>query len=221
MDDCFREWSEWVLLIERALRELCLGREVYKQILEMHRQNPEIQKPSVFYSWIRALFVTWSVAFIGRLVDDKRGTRSFVRFLRSIQKSSHYVSREHHIALYLTTMVNSSDEEAARIASREFDRLVGCGKEFLPKEQVEADITAMIQVAKPITTFRHERVAHFDEKPSEQLPSYEHFDRTIFVLVELVRKYAILIKGVSTDPFPTIQYDWLAIFRVPWITAQR
>ena len=220
MDD-FKEWSEWVQSIESAVTELCVGREVYKQILEMYRQNSAIQKPSIFYSWMRGLFVTWSVAFIGRLVDDKRGTRSFVRLLRSVQKSSHRISREHHISLYIAGMQHFPDQEAVRIANREFDRLVGPGNDFLPKQQVEADITTLLQATKEIVNFRHERVGHFDENPSEQLPTYEHLDRGIFVLVELLRKYALLIKGVSADPFPTIQYDWLAIFRVPWINANR
>jgi AbiU2 len=220
MDD-FKEWSEWVQSIEKAVTKLCVGREVYKQILEMYRQNPAIQTPNIFYSWMRGLFVTWFVAFIGRLVDDKRGTRSFVRLLRSLQKHSDRVSREHHISLYVVGMQNFSDQEAGRIACREFDRLVGPTNDFLPKQQVEADIATLLQVTKPIMSFRHERVAHLDENPSEQLPTYEHLDRAIVVLVELLRKYALLIKGVSADPFPTIQYDWLAIFRVPWITANR
>src|SRR5712691_6884070 len=123
MDD-FKEWSVWVQSIENAVTELCVGREVYKQILEMYRQNPAIQTPNLFYSWMRGLFITWSVAFIGRLVDDKRGTRSFVRLLRSIQKSSPRISKEHHISLYVAGMQNFPDQEAKRIASREFDRLV-------------------------------------------------------------------------------------------------
>jgi AbiU2 len=93
--------------------------------------------------------------------------------------------------------------------------------DFLPKQQVESDIAALLQATEPIINFRHERIAHFDENPSEQLPTYENLDRAIFVLVELLRKYALLITGVSADPFPTIQYDWLAIFRVPWIIARR
>jgi hypothetical protein len=213
----FEEWSEWVKSIESAVTELCVGSEVYKQILEMYRKNPAIQKRSIFYSWMRGLFVTWSVAFVGRLVDDKRGTRSFVRLLRSIQKSSNRFSREHHISLYLVRMQNFPDQEAGRIANREFDRLVGPGNDFLSKQQVEADIATLLQATKEIVDFRHERIGHFDENPSEQLLTYEHLDRGIFVLVELLRKYALLIKGLSADPFPTIQYDWLAIFRVPWI----
>jgi hypothetical protein len=185
---------------------VCVGREVNKEMLEMYRRNPEIQKPSLFYSWARGLFVTWSVTLVGRLVDDKRGTRSFVRLLRSIQKSSHPPSREHHVALCTVAMTNFPDGEAARIANREFDRLVGDTEDFLPKKQVEADIATLVTAAKPIITFRHERVAHLDANPSEQLPTYEHLDAAISALVELLRKYSLLIKGVSADPFPTIQY---------------
>jgi hypothetical protein len=89
MFDDFKQWSEWLEFVETGVIELCVGRGVYKEMLEMYRRNPEIQKPSLFYSWMRGLFVTWSVTLVGRLVDDKRGTRSFVRLLRSIQQSSH------------------------------------------------------------------------------------------------------------------------------------
>src|SRR5258708_12831620 len=117
----------------------------------MYRRNPAIQKPSLFYSWMRGLFVPWSVTLIGRLVDDKRGTRSFVRFLRSIQKSSHPPSREHHVALYITAITNFSDEEAARIATREFDRLVGSTEPFLPKNRLDADIPPPLPPTHPLT----------------------------------------------------------------------
>jgi hypothetical protein len=221
LTDDLKKWSEWLRSIESAVTELCVGREVYKETLDMYRQNPAIQKPSLFYSWMRGLFVAWSVTLIGRLVDDKRGTRSFVRFLRSVQKSSHPPSRDHHVALYITAMTNFSDEEAARIANREFDRLVGSTENFVPKRQVEVDIARLLEVTKPIIRFRHERVAHVAENPSEQLPTYENLDAGIIVLVELLRKYSLLINGVSADPFPTIQYDWLAIFRVPWIVESK
>jgi hypothetical protein len=214
--DDFKQWSEWIEFIETAVTELCVGREVYKEMLDMYRRNPDIQKPSLFYSWMRGLFVTWSVALVGRLVDNTRGTRSFVRLLRNIQKSSHRPSRAHHVGLYISAMTNFPDAEAAQIANREFDRLVGT-EDMLPKKQVETDITTLLEATKPIMNFRHERVAHLDANPSEQLPTYEHLDAAIVALVELLRKYSLRIKGLSADPFATVQYDWLAIFRVPWI----
>lgn len=216
MDD-FKKWTEWLASIELAVTELCVGRDVYKETLEMYRRNPEIQKPSLFYSWMRGLFITWSVTLIGRLVDNSKNTRSFVRLLRSIRKSSHRPSREHQVALYISAMVNFPDGEPARIANREFDHLVGSTEDFLPNKQIEADITTLLEATKPIINFRHERVAHLDANPSEQLPTYEHLDAAIDALVTVLKKYSLLIKGLSADPFPTIQYDWLAIFRVPWI----
>ena len=221
LTDDFKKWSEWLHSIESAVTELCVGREVYKETLDMYRRNPAIQKPSLFYSWMRGLFVTWSVILISRLVDPRLDTRSFVSFLRSIQKSSHRPSREHHVALYITKMTNFSDEEARRIANREYDRLVGKTETSLPKKQVDADVAKLLQVTKPIKTLRDERVAHLDANPSEQLPSYEHLDAAVSALVNLLQKYSLLINGVSADPFPTIQYDWLAIFRVPWIVESK
>ena len=110
-------------------------------------------------------------------------------------------------------------QKAAAIANHEFDRLVGSAHKFLPKSQVEGDIAALLQAAKPIKDLRNDRVAHLAENPSEQLPTYEHLDEAIIKLVELLQKYSLLIKGVSRDVFPEIQDDWQAIFRVPWIAG--
>jgi hypothetical protein len=67
-------------LIEGELTELCVGRDIYKQILQMYQQNPEIQTPNIFYSWMRGHFVTRSVIMVGRLADDTKGTQSFANY---------------------------------------------------------------------------------------------------------------------------------------------
>jgi hypothetical protein len=212
--DDFKNWSEWLHSAQVAITELCLGQYVYKEMLEISRRNTDIQKPSLFYSWMRTLFVTWSVALVGRLVDDKHGTRSFVRLLRDLGKKSHRLSREHHINLY---MINFPDGEAKRIATCEYDSLVGRTDGILPQKQVDEDVKSLIEMAKPIITFRHQRIAHFDSDPMEQLPTYADLDAVIETLVKLLRKYSLLIRGVPADPFPTVLDDWSAIFRVPWI----
>jgi len=184
----------------------------------MYSRNPEIQQPSIFYSWMRGLFVSWAVTIVARLVDDRKDTRSFVRLLRDIKKSSNPPSRKHLVALYTIAMKNFPEEEVASIASREFDELVS-NSDYLPKDQVQKDIDDLQKITAPVVLLRHESVAHLSAKPSEQLPSYENLDAAISAIVDLLHKYSLLITGVRADPFPTIQYDWMAIFRVPWIAA--
>src|SRR6266481_1941268 len=111
MGDHLRTWSEWLGFVEGQVIELCVGRDVYRETREMYRLNPEIQKPSVFYSWMRGLFVTWSVTLIGRLVDTRKDTRSFVRLLWRIQRSSHFLSRERLVSLYAQSMTGFPERE--------------------------------------------------------------------------------------------------------------
>jgi len=217
--ELLKQWSEWLGFVEGQVTELCVGREVYKETREMYRRNPEIQKPSIFYSWMQGLFVTWSVTLIAGLVDDRKDTRSLVRLLRSIRRESHLLSREHMVSIYARN--GFREEAAARTVDRTFDELVGSAERFLPGKQVEADIKNLLETAGPILSFRHERVAHFSANPSEQLPNYEHLDAAIHILVKLLQKYSLLIRGISADPFPTISYDWQAIFRVPWIVGDK
>jgi acid phosphatase class B len=41
MIDDFKHWSELLEFVETGVIELCVGREVYKEMLEMYRRNPE------------------------------------------------------------------------------------------------------------------------------------------------------------------------------------
>jgi hypothetical protein len=215
----FKRWFERLEFIEKQVAELCVGRMVYSETREMYSRNPEIQKPSIFYSWMQGLFVSWAVTMVASLVDNRKDTWSFVRLLRDIEKSSNPPSREHLVTLYTIGMKNFPKEEAASIASREFDELVGSSENLLPKKKVLTDIDELQKVAGPVVRLRHDFVAHLSGKPSEQLPSYENLDAAICKIVALLDKYSLLIRGFRADPNPTFQYDWMAIFRVPWIAA--
>ncbi|MFI5351622.1 MAG: hypothetical protein ACHQZS_01570 [Candidatus Binatales bacterium] len=212
------EWLEWFDFLEREMIDLCLVRDIYADIRRMIVRNPEIQKPSIFYSWMLALYFTRAVICIARLVDDKKTTKSFLRLLRRIEKQPHLVSRTQFVAAYISSEGMSSipKGDVERIANKEFDEWAGKGVTCIQQADVERDIDDLLRRAKPVTTHRHERVAHLDRNPSKQLAGLGDLDRAIEKLAELFSKYSILLRRQSCDLFPSIQDDWKAIFRVPW-----
>ena len=155
---------------------------------------------------------------VGRLVDDTKGTQSFTKLLRDIHKTPTLISREYLISVYAQRM-RDVPEEAPRLANRDFDKLAGAGKNAIERKQVDKDINQLLEAVHPIKDLRDERVAHLSANPSSQLPTYAQLDHAINFLVELLNKYSLLVRGIPADTYPTIQGDWRAIFRVPWIAS--
>lgn len=134
-------------------------------------------KPSLFYSWMRGLFVSWSVVTIARLVDEKRGTRSFVRFLMDLKAHRHLITREWFVARWVEGAHHVEAHHARKAAMRDFDRCAGLGRATLSVAELEEDKLRLIEVCRPVLTFRHERVAHLSETPSPEIPRYGDLDR--------------------------------------------
>ena len=52
----------------------------------------------------------------------------------------------------------------------------------------------------------------------EKIPSYDELDEIIDGFEEIIIKYWMLLTGEYHDGLvPHVQYDWLDIFKVPWI----
>ena len=212
-----RDLVEWLASIEKEMTELWSIREVYAEIREMHRRNPEIQRPSIFYSWMEVLYNTHVVVAVARLVDERKGTRSFVRLLMKIKARADEISRKSFVADYVSSpgMASISKPHVGGIANREFDQLVGEGLDSLSPVKVEKDIQDLKASAKPVLVHRHERVAHLDAIPPIRSLLSDQLDLSIAKLGELLSKYSMLLRRVSCGP-ATIVYDWKAIFRVAW-----
>jgi AbiU2 len=208
---------DWLDEIERQLIELFVGRDVYREVLDMYARNPEIQKPSLFYSWMRGLFVSWSVVSVSRLVDEKKRTRSFVRFLIELKVLQNLVTREWYVARWTEAAPHVEKVHARDVATRNFDQCVGHGSAVLSEATLEADRSRLIQACRPVLNFRHERIAHLAESPSPDIPRYSDIDRAISELAQTFQKYSLLLRLTTSNLNPIPQYDWLAIFRVPWL----
>lgn len=98
-----REWIEWFDFLEKEMIEVCLVRSVYAEVRHMIERNPDLHRPSIFYSWMRALYFTRTVISITRLLEDDKKTKSFVRLLRRIEQQPQVLSRSQFVAAYLSS----------------------------------------------------------------------------------------------------------------------
>ena len=71
----------------------------------------------------------------------------------------------------------------------------------------------------PEGTYADKQIAHSDRKKPKTVPKFNDVDASIDEIIRIVCRYKLLFEAVCVDdPTPTIQYDWKAIFRDPWLT---
>lgn len=204
----------WLDELENEILELFHHKELFEftrdEILE---KNQIVKKTDgTYFGWIMRSSTIDMIIRLARLCDDRRDTKSFVRFLRELSCKGEYLSRRRFAALY----VGSSVED---FADRDFDRLAGEGADYFPKHEIENDIQTLTS-AEPfvsITQFRNEYVAHIGKERGRK-PTYNELFSAMEHLTKLSKKYRSLLTGQKRmSDTPTIQGDWQAPLRAPLI----
>jgi hypothetical protein len=83
---------------------------------------------------------------------------------------------------------------------------------------VEADLETLAATAERVSDHVNRHVAHNDRRPLANPLTFDEVNAAIDGISELFQKYTLLLTN-STYAFlvPAFQYDWLAVFREPWI----
>jgi phosphate uptake regulator len=102
-------------------------------------------------------------------------------------------------------------------AKEDYDRLVGVGKAQPTKEDLEAELVELARVTSKIVKFADKVVAHHDKEKPDELPKFSEIDDAIRYFENQIRRYRLLFDATSMSTDVAFQYDWKAIFRVPWI----
>jgi len=84
--------------------------------------------------------------------------------------------------------------------------------------EVDKDLSELQNKSKVIKGYVDKTIAHLDNSKAYKLPTYKELNDCLDYLEELLKKYLRLFRPTH---FPTIvpvyQYDWMVIFRRPWI----
>lgn len=200
----------------KEVLDLLIARHIFRELHRMGDADQTLREtPSTFWSWIDALYPTWASMVIRRLSDDRRDSHSFLRLLRELHRRPDLLSRERFVNHYRAVFAPG---EAERIGSSEFDLYVGRGKSHLQRSAIEADIEYLQQTASTVHAFATKRIAHMDPAP-QQSPTFGQLDESIDFFEKLLRKYVMLFRAIGGDILPTWGFDWMAIFRKPWLSS--
>jgi|GEM_PF-1334762 len=218
--------KEWLKVLEDAVYKMRVDQHVFRSVFDIIEKSDELQKrPSHFYAWMYDNYVERMAMGIRRLRDTRPKTISITTFLRRIKGDPTVISRKYYFTHFPPDFLRVSmlpkeqnDLLRTRTINREYDRLVGGEGLAQPTaELLDSEIAWLDMFGEPVVTYATKVIAHHDEKPPQAFPTLDDVDTFIDYAEELVKKYIVLVNGVSQEFGVHFQYDWLAPLRVTWL----
>ena len=206
----------WLKDLEKEIFEMFHHLQLFHftrdEILE---KNQIVKSGNMTYlGWIMRSSTVDLIIRVARLCDDTKGTDSFVRFLRELEKSPECLTKERYVGLY----EGSVNADSAR---HYFEDLAGDGAVRFPIEQIESDINILTK-EEPllgITMYRNEYVAHIAATKKRLPPDYGELFVGMETIGGLIKRYkSLLTASILMTTTPTIQDDWQEPLRYPLIS---
>lgn len=204
------KWKRWLDRIEEEITELFVIREIFYEVQRMVEENPRIQKPSSFYSFLAKGYTAAAAMGVRRQLKCDGTSISFLRLMNEIIENPTLLSREHFVGL--------GEAENAELLNRVFDRHADKSGKYVDVHRMKSDRDGLKQKGKKCETFADRYIAHLDKRGMPGIPSFAELDTCIDFLGELLKRYVLLLRADTLlSVLPTYQYDWKAIFREPWM----
>ncbi|OGS04903.1 MAG: hypothetical protein A3G41_01810 [Elusimicrobia bacterium RIFCSPLOWO2_12_FULL_59_9] len=208
----FDEWNGWLSSIYTDIQQALVNRHIFRETLAVVQANPRIQTDDTFYSWMRTVYSQAAVVAVRRQADRRKDVVSLARLLDEIRKSPAVISRDRFVALY------TAGRLPAHLGHRDFDKFAGADEPSISAAMIEKDLAQLQKTAASIKLFSHKRVAHYDDKKFQKVPTWNELDECLDLSEALLKKYLCIFRAEAhINIVPTWQYDWKEIFLVPWI----
>lgn len=208
----FKKWNRWLDLIYADIQGLLVNQHIFREVQTIVKANPKLQIPSSFYEWMGVSYAASIAVGIRRQLDTDSRSVSLARLLMEMRQRPGIITRRRFRSFYRGHPV------AEQFSNRDFDRLAGRGKDHVGIGIFKGDLSRLKQAGRRLRRFVNKRVAHFDQRKFKNPPTYKEVDQCLEVMETLLKKYVLMLRAEAhMNILPTWQYDWKAIFRVPWI----
>lgn len=209
-----RRWRRWLDRIYNDVLGLVLKREIYRQVGKIIDQNPRIQLESSFYSWMSEVYAAAMAIGVRRQLDRDSRSISMQNLLREIRQCPGALSRSSYVA-------HARRDPYLRDAlHRQFDRLAGARQPHISLRAIATDLTTLERKLERISFWVNKRIAHSGRRGPSRPPTFAELNECVDLLVELAKRFLLLLRCRSYSFDITWQFDWTQIFRHPWIEVE-
>ena len=211
MDPRLAKWLRWFDVIKVEVQDLVIAKHMFNEVQSMIRSNPKLHHHSSFYDYLTRTYVSHVVSGLRRQIKLDDQSISMSRLFQEMIETPEAFPRRYFVDKYKGSI-------AEGFADNDFDNFAKPSAHHIDPKFVEADLARLRAATQRCEDFTDKRVAHRDKREPRQPPTYKEVDDCVDLLDELYVKYFLLFKQSSmASLLPTWQYDWKAIFRVPWI----
>ena len=190
-------------------------REMFWELQEITKENPNILKHGAFFDWMCTNYVAAVAMNVRAFIDHRNDVQSLWRVLFEILKNPGVISRRAHCALYRGTSAGRDLD----MGNRTFNNVVGKGRNALRQGQIKKDLHLLEDSCERVQKFVNKRIAHrTPESELRRLPIFNELDDAMNTIDQLFCKYNLLLtaSGMSSA-FSTRQYNWKEALYEPWI----
>ena len=203
------QWQNWLGQIEVELVQLVWSKSVYLDWYKIVTDNPEISQNNHFWEWLEKNHVESTLMGIRRQTDSGSHAISMIKLIRDIEKNSSLLNRVFYQSLYPPELQHLADEQ--------FDNILGPKSDHYPQTSAKEDVCSLEILGKSVRSYINRRLAHFDRRPPSSVGTLDDLHQGITTLETLFSGYRLVLKAESGPLLPIVEYDWKAIFSVPWI----
>ena len=213
MDQKFEKWQRWIdKIYEEEVVSLVEHQQIFRDIQDIIKANPNIQKPNAFYRFLEDTYGAYIVIGIRRQIKCDKDSISLIRLLTEIKQNPCVMSRNRFVGLYQAGLQSVAmdifDEHFSGNCTNHIDPAI-----------VQQDLDKLKAHNVKVEEYADKRVAHHDKRKPKVLTFCE-LDPPINCLKKLVIKYHLLLTATDlTNCFvpPYLEADMKVIFSVPWI----
>jgi hypothetical protein len=211
-DSRVEKWKRW---IENEIRAEVLGmnnhRAIYEEVGRIVAEHGELP-PSHFFNFLRDTYAASQALAIRRQAEVGRRVISLGTLLDEIAGDPERLSR----GWFLSHYDSYSKEDLGEPAwAEKFGGKVG---EHIDPDLVRADLDELHDGTAKTKDLVDKHLAHTDKKPLKSPPTFKELHDAVETVNSQFKKYVLLLTVSSYATLvPVVQFDWLAIFREPWI----
>ena len=229
------KWLKWMETIHDEVRGLVQDANMFWEIQDIIRENPRIQKPNAFYSYLARTYLSHALIGLRRQTKLQKDSVSFVRLLDEIAKNPEELSSTYFNSCHpysngpdLDQVAGKADLEAVGIVDAsqlkeiikmdDFAPYADASGAYVCPQMVKNDKARLESKSKILAEFADNRVAHWDKRKPTVVPTFKALDDCIKLIDQMYVKYHFLFHAESMETLmPTYQYEWKSIFCEPWL----
>ena len=193
-------WKGAIKVIHAEAEDMVVRRMVWDELVEIIGDNPNIQKPSVFYEWLPVVYTHTQAISIRRMADQKATGPTLGKLIATIRENR-TTAEAFAAADPLVFQDGSRMDKIVPNFDKDFDRLV--------------DVTA------PVKKYVDKRIAHLDADAARQILRFGDITKAIKVIEELTVNYYSFLFNKHLLVEPVLAYPWQDIFTLPWIKPRQ